>query len=426
MDAEILTVGTELVLGFTVNGNAAVMGAMLAEAGVRVRRIVAVTDEPALIEDAVRAALDRAGTVIICGGLGPTKDDLTRESVAKVFGKTLRRDDAIVERLRGWYQRRGITQMPEANLVQADVPEGATILQNELGTAPGLWIEQDGKLAVLLPGVPKELKALMQEKVVPRLIKRMEDHAVRATHYVPRTTTKSRTLRTTSIGESNIADMLGDYQPKIGEGVSLAFLPSTAGTDLRLTAWDLPEGEADQRLARAVDWLRSKIDGKSYGEGDTDLASVVLEKLGEQGVKLATAESCTGGLLGARLSAVPGASKVYLGGVVAYDNDVKLHFLGVSADDLASHGAVSETVARQMARGIARSTGAEAAIAITGIAGPDGGSDEKPVGTVWFGIVWKDTERAFTLVLPGDREDVRGRAAQYALDYLRRIVAGAI
>ncbi len=157
-----------------------------------------------------------------------------------------------------------------------------------------------------------------------------------------------------------------------------------------------------------------------------DLAAVVLEQLASRGAKLAVAESCTGGLLGARITAVPGASKVFVGGVVAYDNDVKLGFLGVSADDIAVHGAVSEAVARAMARGIARATDADAAIAVTGIAGPGGGSAEKPVGTIWIAIVWKDTERAFTLVLPGDREDVRGRAAQYALDHLRRILSGGL
>ena len=208
--------------------------------------------------------------------------------------------------------------------------------------------------------------------------------------------------------------------------MTLAFLPSVEGTDLRLTAWDLPETEADAALKAASDWLRSKVETRIYGDGGTDLAAVVLRQLQDKGAKLAVAESCTGGLLGARLSAVPGASQVFLGGVVAYDNDVKLQFLGVSADDLALHGAVSEPVARQMARGIARATGAEAAMAITGIAGPGGGTEEKPVGSVWIAVVWKDTERAFTLVLPGDREDVRGRAAQYALDYLRKIVAGSI
>ena len=417
MQAEILTIGTELVLGFTVNGNAAVMGSLLAGAGISVRRVTSVTDEPDLIEDAVRAALERSGTVIVSGGLGPTKDDLTRESVARVFGKPLRRDEALVERLRGWYRGRGIQNMPEANLVQADVPEGATVIENKLGTAPGLWIEDDGKVAILLPGVPKELKALMVDEVVPRLLGRTNGQ----TH--GRTVTKSLTIRTTGIGESAIADILGEYQGHIGN-TTLAFLPSTSGTDLRLTAWSVADDQADAVLRKAGDWIRGKMEPRVYGENDEDLAAVVLDLVRERGGKLAVAESCTGGLIGARLTAIPGASKVFVGGVVAYDNDVKLQFLGVSADDLARFGAVSEPVARQMARGVARATGADTAIAITGIAGPDGGTAEKPVGTVWIAIVWKDTERVFTATLPGDREDVRSRAAQYALDWLRRVILG--
>ncbi len=422
MDAEILTVGTELVLGFTVNGNAAVMGALLAEAGVRVRRTTSVSDEPALIADAVKSALERSGTVIVSGGLGPTKDDLTRESVAGVFGKPLRRDPAIVERLREWYKGRGLATMPEANLVQADVPEGATVIENRLGTAPGLWIESNGQLAILLPGVPKELNALMREQVIPRLQERANGGTGERGNVI-----RSRTIRTTGIGESAIADILGDYQRQLGEHVTLAFLPSTAGTDLRLTAWSLAEADASAALEKAGAWiLQTKIGPRVYGEGDADLAAVVLERLGSEQLHLAIAESCTGGVLGARLTSVPGASRVFTGGVVAYGNEVKLQLLGVSADDLAVHGAVSEPVARQMARGVRRATDADAAIAITGIAGPDGGSPQKPVGTVWIAISWKDSERAFHMVLPGDREDVRARAAQYALDYLRRVMAGAI
>jgi nicotinamide-nucleotide amidase len=314
--------------------------------------------------------------------------------------------------------------MPEANLVQADVPEGATVLENALGTAPGLWIEENGRLAVLLPGVPKELRALMEGTVIPRLIEKAGAGA--PTPHAPRTITKSRTLRTTGIGESALADILGEYQGRLGEQVTLAFLPSVAGTDLRLTAWNLSEDAAEAALGRACDFVRPKVAARLYGEGEADLAAVVIELLAARGARLAVAESCTGGLLGARLTAIPGSSRVFVGGVVAYGNDVKLQLLGVSADDLVLHGAVSEVVARQMARGIARGTGADAAIAITGIAGPDGGTPDKPVGTVWIAVAWRDTERAFTLVLPGDREDVRGRAAQYALDYLRRIALEVI
>jgi nicotinamide-nucleotide amidase len=420
MDCEILTVGTELVLGFTVNTNAAEMGRALAEAGVRVTRSSSVVDDPALLKEALRAALEKSGTVIVSGGLGPTSDDLTRPAVAELFGKKLVRDPALVEQMRGMFRQRGVATMPEANLVQADVPEGATVLPNLRGTAPGLWLEDGARLVVLIPGVPKEMRALLSEEVIPRLILRLGGQAN------GRTVVRSRTLRTTGIGESALADKLGDVASMLGPNVTLAYLPSVAGTDLRLTAWNVPEQEADGVLERATAALRPRLGDRLYGEGELDLAAVVLKLLEEKGASLATAESCTGGLVGARLTAIPGSSRVYKGGVVAYDDEVKLQQLGVSADDVAAHGAVSEAVVRQMAEGVARSLDAQAAIAITGIAGPNGGSDAKPVGTVWIAVRWQDQVRAFTHILPGDREDVRTRATQYALDYLRRRLQGTL
>lgn len=420
MDCEIVTVGTELVLGFTVNTNAAEMGRALAAAGVRVVRSASVGDEPARVKDAVRAALEASGTVIVSGGLGPTRDDLTRPAVAELFGRKLVRDPALVERLHAMFKDRGIASMPEANLVQADVPEGATVLPNPHGTAPGLWIEEGGRLAVLVPGVPKEMRALLEGEVIPRLLARAGASAN------GRTVVRSRTLRTTGIGESALADRLGDYRKSLGADVTLAFLPSVAGTDLRLTAWNVAEGDATAALAHAADALRPRLGDRLYGEDDTDLAAVVLQLLEHWHATLATAESCTGGLIGARLTAIPGSSRVYRGGVVAYDNEVKLQQLGVSADDLAAHGAVSEPVVRQMAEGAARALGADAAIAVTGIAGPDGGTETKQVGTVWIAVLWQDQVRVFTHVLPGDREDVRARAAQWALDHLRRAIQGTL
>lgn len=421
MDCEILTVGTELVLGYTVNTNAAEMGRRLAAAGIVVRRQTSVTDEPELVREAVQGALDRTGTVVVSGGLGPTRDDLTKAAVAALFGRALRRDETIAEALRERFRSRGVATMPESNLVQADVPEGATVLPNPIGTAPGLWVEDGARLAILIPGVPKEMSALMELEVVPRLLARggSGDGATNG-----RTVVRSRTLRTTGIGESAIADKLGDYEKQLGGRVTLAFLPSVAGTDLRFTAWHAPEAEADAILARAVEAIRPRVAERIYGEGDDDLAAIVLRTLEQAGLKLAVAESCTGGLLGARLTAVPGSSRAFVGGVVAYDDAVKLHLLGVSADDLAAHGAVSETVARQMAAGIATTLDAGAAIAITGIAGPDGGTPAKPVGTVWIAVKFREVERVMHLVLPGDREDVRARAAQYGLDFLRRVASG--
>jgi nicotinamide-nucleotide amidase len=422
MDCEILTVGTELVLGFTVDTNAAEMARALAEAGIRVRRRASVSDELADVRQALAAALERCGTVIVTGGLGPTPDDLTRQAAAEVFGARLVHDPAVLADLEEKYRRRGIAQMPESNRRQADVPEGATVLPNPIGTAPGLWIDDGhGRLAILLPGVPKEMRGLMEGEVIPRLRsrERTEDGG-------PRTVIRSRTLRTAGIPESALADQVGDEKRLLPPGLSLAWLPSLAGVDLRLTAWNLGEEEARAALAQAAGALRAKLGAHLYSEDGDDLAAVVLRALEGHGAKLAVAESCTGGLLGARLTAVPGSSRVFVGGVTAYANEAKLGLLGVSAEAIAEQGAVSEEVARQMARGVARALDAQAAIAVTGIAGPDGGTPSKPVGTVWIAVLWRDQVRTFTHAFPGDREDVRGRAAQWALNYLRRVVAGTL
>ena len=422
MDGEILTVGTELVLGLTVDSNAADLGRALAAAGVRVVRRTSVGDEGPRIRDALRSALERARLVVVSGGLGPTKDDVTKQAVAEVMGKPLRHDPAILAHLEELYRKRGVPRMPEANRSQADVPEGATVLANRWGTAPGLWIEDDGgRVVVLLPGVPLELRGLLEHEVLPRLRQRIADADERDPAEAG--VVRSRVLRTTGIAESALADQVGDPARFLPRHVTLAWLPSYDGTDLRLTAWRLPAAEADAALDAGVQALRPKLGPVCYGEGDTDLAEVVLDLLALKGARLAVAESCTGGLVGARVTAVPGSSRVFRGGAVAYDDDVKLGVLGVSAETLAAHGAVSEAVAREMAAGAARLFDTDAAVAVTGIAGPSGAVAGKPVGTVWIAVSWREQVRAFTHVLPGTRDAVRRRAAQWALDYLRRVVA---
>jgi nicotinamide-nucleotide amidase len=234
----------------------------------------------------------------------------------------------------------------------------------------------------------------------------------------------SRQLRTTGISESALADRVGDATRLLGEHVTLAWLPGPEGTDLRLTAWGLPADAANAALAKAAAVLRPLVGAHCYGEDDADLAALILGELERRKAHLAVAESCTGGLLSGRLTAIPGSSRVFLGGVVAYDNEVKLGLLGVSADTIAAHGAVSEEVVRQMASGVARTFGADVALAVTGIAGPDGGSADKPVGTVWIGSLWGGQARAFRYVFPGERDLVRRRAAQAALDGLRRVLGG--
>jgi len=436
MDCELLTVGTELLLGYTVDTNAARAGRLLADAGIRVARRATVGDFAPAIRDAVGEALDRTGAVIVTGGLGPTADDLTREAVAALFGRRLVRDPAILAGIEERFHRLGRGPMPEANARQADVPEGALVLPNQWGTAPGLWLDGErGRWAVLLPGVPAEMLGLLEAEVIPRLRDRQAgtgarghggtDTEAHGTNAGQQTVIRSRTLRTTGISESALADRVGDPARLVGLGVTLAWLPSPEGTDLRLTAWDLPAAAADAALARAADAVRPLLGAHCYGEGEADLAALVLAELERRQARLAVAESCTGGLVGERLTAVPGSSRVFVGGVVAYANDVKLELLGVSADVLGAHGAVSEEVAREMVAGAGRVFAAEAAVAVTGIAGPDGGTPEKPVGTVWIAALWRGKVRAFHFVFPGEREVVRRRAAQAALEALRRTLAEA-
>lgn len=412
---EVVAIGDELLLGFTIDTNGPHLARALAERGIRVVRRIAVGDDATAVAAAIREALARTGAVITSGGLGPTSDDRTREAVAEVFGRGLQEDPAIVEGLRALWRARGWGDtLPESNLRQALVPEGATVLPNRHGTAPGLWLEEaDGRWVAMLPGVPREFRGMLADTLLPRLVARAEA-AGQAGAVV-----RSRTVRTTGIGESKLADVLGDLARGV-HGLPLAFLPGVEGVDLRLTVSGHAERDAERRLAAAADALIAKVRAHVYGFDDTDLADVVLQRCRDRRLRLAVAESCTGGLLGARLTAVPGSSDVFLGGVIAYDNYVKTTQLGMRAMDIAEHGAVSEFVVSRMAAGVRAKLGADVGIAITGIAGPGGGSDAKPVGTVWVGADVGGTIRTAMRVLPGNRDEIRQRAAQMALDLVRR------
>jgi len=408
MKLEVVTIGTELVLGLTLDTNAADLGRALAAAGAEIVRHVSVPDRPADIRAAVADALDRTGFVIATGGLGPTRDDMTKVEVAALFGKPLRLNAEVLKGLEARFRRLG-RPMPAVNRTQAEVPEGATVLPNPRGTAPGLWLEDSrGRVAVLLPGVPSEMRGLLVEEVLPRVVQRVGGGRV----------VLSRTLRTTGVPESALAERIGAVEESIAP-LTLAYLPSTEGVDLRVTAWGLRKDEAEHLLAAAVTVLRERAGEHSYGEDGTDLAAVVLDLL--RGERLAVGESCTGGMIAGRITAVPGASDVFVGGVVAYANGVKTDLLDVPAATLETHGAVSEEAVRAMAEGVQRRFAADASVAVTGIAGPGGGTPEKPVGTVWLAARLGSAARAVKRVFPGDRGEIRGRAAQAALDLLRRL-----
>lgn len=401
MDLELVTIGTELLLGFTVDTNSAFIGQALADAGIRVARRTSVADREAEIVGAVGEALERTRFVITSGGLGPTHDDITKRAIAKLFGAPLRFDPELWEGLVARFARMG-RRLAERNRCQAEVPEGATVLPNPRGTAPGLWLSGPPGEVVLLPGVPNELRGLVAEAVIPRLRSRGSGRVVR-----------SLLVRTTGIPESALAERLAPLERDL-EPLTFASLPGLDGVDLRLSAWDLPPEEADRLLAHHAERMAAAIGEHGYGLGEIDLAEQLLSQCRVRGRTLAIAESCTGGMLGARLTEIPGSSEVFMGGVVAYVNRVKEE-LGVSSRILLSSGAVSEETATAMAEAARSRFAADLAIAITGIAGPGGGSTEKPVGLVWIAVADHEGTETHRVVFPGSRHDIRSRACQYGL-----------
>ena len=418
MKVEIVTIGDELLLGFTIDTNSAHLARELAGIGVEITHRSSVRDNATDIAGAVKQALDRTGAVITTGGLGPTADDLTKPSIAALFGKAMYRDDAIVDSMKArWARLKRTGAFPESNIAQAMIPDGAVILPNRHGSAPGIWLEDEkGRWVAMLPGVPREMRGLLADELLPKMRALVESESHGAAPVI-----RSRTLRTTGVAESALADQLGELARGV-DGMGVAFLPSVDSVDLRVTARGVPAEEADAMLEAAVLKLRNSAGRYVYGEEGADLAEIVLAACRKRGLRLAVAESCTGGMVGTRLTAVPGSSDVFLGGVIAYDNSVKRELLGVTDADLEQHGAVSEEVASAMAGAVRRMLKADIGIGITGVAGPGGGTSAKPVGMVWVAISGLGDE-ARCLRLFGTREEVRQRASQAALDMVRHLLS---
>ncbi len=402
MEIEVVTIGTELLLGLTIDTNGAELGRQLARIGVRVVRRTSVADRTDEIRDAVATALSRTGAVITTGGLGPTRDDITKRIVADLYGWPLDFQEALWQALLERYRRLGRTPAA-SNRSQAEVPRGAVVLPNRWGSAPGLWLEGAPGLTIMLPGVPVEMRNLLVHEVAPRLALRGGIEVIR-----------SRTVRATGVAESTLAERIGEIEQEIAP-LTLAYLPGLEGVDLRITAWGLTAARADERLAAAAAVIRKRAGPFAYGEDAEDLAALVLERARREGVRLAVAESCTGGLLGARLTETPGSSDVFAGGAIVYENAAKGSLLGVPTALIEREGAVSEAVARAMAEGVLALFQADLAVSITGIAGPGGGSEEKPVGTVWFGLAGRGGTGATMAMMIGTRSEIRARAAQAAL-----------
>jgi nicotinamide-nucleotide amidase len=414
MRIEVVTIGDELLLGYTLDTNAAHLARELAAIGVEIVRRSTCGDQADSIAAAVGEAVERTGAVITTGGLGPTSDDLTKASIAALFGRPMVLDDEHLAWMRDrWAKRWPERPMPEANIQQAMIPQGARKLANHHGSAPGIWLEDArGRWVAMLPGVPREMRGMLTDTLLPIIVERLGD---------VRRVVRSRTLRTTGVAESLVAEQVASIAGGIGN-VELAYLPTADGVDLRETVRDAAPDDADARLEHAATCLRGALGPAIYGEGNADLAAVVLDQCRTRGLTLGVAESCTGGLLGARLTAIPGSSAVVRGGVIAYDDAVKRDLLGVPEAVLHEHGAVSEPVVRGMATGARAALQVDVALAITGIAGPGGGSAEKPVGTVWIAVDLQGAVESRLLRLWGDRAEIRHRSAQSAMELLRRML----
>ena len=412
MNAHLLTIGDELLIGQTTNTNAAWLGERLSRLGVQVERTVTVGDDPDTMRDELGRAVRQARLTVLTGGLGPTHDDVTRQVLADYFEAPLRTDDEILDRIRRYYERRG-RQMPRSAPALAQVPEGFEPLDNPVGAAVGLWfsgtLEGADRLVAVLPGIPQEMNGIFESAVEPRLKAEEDVHAV-----------AHRTLVTSGIGESALQERLGDLSDLLGEELGLAYLPSTSGVRLRLTATNGDTAAAQTQLDRLEARIRERAGAHVIGTGDAELEEVLGRRLRAAGRTIASAESATGGLIGHRLTGVSGSSAYYEGSVVAYANRIKRSVLGVRADAIEEHGAVSEPVALQMAGGVREALDVDVGVATTGIAGPTGGTEEKPVGTVWLGYADEVGARAVRRQFVEDRTLNKELFATAALDLVRR------
>ncbi len=415
--AEIVAIGTELLTPFRSDTNSLYLTARLNELGLEVRGKTVVADDRAAVESALRAALARAEVVVTTGGLGPTDDDVTREAVAGVAGVGADEDAAVLAVIDGRFVRRG-RRMPPINRRQAQVPTGAVVLPNPNGTAPGLWIEVGDGVVIALPGPPRELQPMYEDSVLPRLRARCGGVVLRR-----------RTLKIAGRGESDVDEIA---QPVYGPwrqaepAISTTILASLGQVELHLSSQGEDAARVDRALEEAVEALQAVLGPAVFSVDGRSLEEVVGDLLVSRQLLLAAAESCTGGLLLGALTDIPGSSAWIAGGVVAYANDVKVRSLDVPAELIAAHGAVSDAVAEAMAEGVRRRLNAGLGVGITGIAGPAGGTDAKPVGTVAIAVAGPgDRCVVRTVRFPGDRVMVRQMAVRAALNLIRRVLTDA-
>ncbi|RNI29676.1 competence/damage-inducible protein A [Rufibacter immobilis] len=372
ISAEIITIGDELLYGQVIDTNSAWMGQELGKIGIKVKQITSISDNPDAICATLTQAISRAQVILITGGLGPTKDDLTKHTLARYFNTQLQLHQPSLDDVEAIFKRYN-RPMLEVNRQQAFLPASCTPIRNALGTAPGMLFKEQGALIVSMPGVPFEMKQMMTDSILPRLQQHFQ---------LPQIIHK--VVQTIGIGESFLAEAIADWEDNLPPNLKLAYLPHLAGVRLRLTGMSDGNSDLETQLQLEVDKLTHLISEHIFAYGEVTLEEAIGQLLKDRNLTISTAESCTGGLVAHKLTSVPGSSAYFMGSVVAYSNGVKQAQLGVSAQTLETHGAVSEETVRAMAQGVRQLLNTDIGIATSGIAGPDGGTPEKPVGTIWI------------------------------------------
>jgi nicotinamide-nucleotide amidase len=405
--AEVITIGDEILFGQITDTNTQWIGTELTNIGIRITRKSSVGDQADAILQMMNEAHQRADVIIITGGLGPTKDDITKKTLCTYFGVGMVRNETALALVTGFFEKRG-REMTDLNRGQADLPANAEYVQNDWGTAPGMWFNHQGRVYVSLPGVPFEMKHLMTNRILPKL---------RETFALP--IIRHKMIRTIGIGESFLAERIEAWEDALPSHIKLAYLPHFGQVRLRLTATGTDDALIDRELADEVAKVMPLIEKNVYGFDNDELETVVGQLLSGNHQTLGIAESCTGGYVSAQITKVPGSSAYFQGSIVSYSNNVKVKQLGVSADTLAQYGAVSEETIRQMAEGVRQALGTTFGIATSGIAGPDGGTADKPVGTVWIACASEQRTVTRLLKLGQYRDQNIQLTSTYVLNMLR-------
>jgi nicotinamide-nucleotide amidase len=412
--AHIISIGNELLIGDTINTNASWLGGLLTEQGFYVEQVFTIPDDYDIIFSKVKDSLHQADVTVVTGGLGPTHDDITKKVMVDLFDSKLIENREVLDYIKKIFERRGFN-FSRANAAQALVPKNCDVLFNNKGTAPGMWFEKEGNALIVLPGVPNEMKFLMEKRALPRIHDLFPDREVWATRY----------FKTAGVPESTLSERVGDLDEFVNNGVGVAYLPGPAGVTIRISANADTLQQAEGKLIKLKNLLYEKAGDVIFGEGkNLRLEEVTGKILTDNKLTIAAAESCTGGLLSSKITDIPGSSDYMKGGIVAYGNEIKISALNVKEKDLEKDGAVSKIVALQMAKGVAEKMGADIGVSATGIAGPGGGTDEKPVGTVWMGFWIEGDHFAIKAVLSNDRLLNKERTVMIILETVRRRLLG--